>query len=555
MRLVNLTTRALPRDIMKTSSATLASNIVAFLTALAVLPRGPNGFILPFLAALNIAAFILNAIERKNQWDALRPYIEELVNQKIQAHHLKTINSNLRGLVENMAAVRRVHKQFNEAPPQDRERQGELLRSHHNAFLMFLRASIPHFQIKEHAVVSLTDFAMAANIHIIMLSEALKNGTSWGYTTEYLSAIRAELNEKTGLGTKVPAVPLQRGGAALPGTGDSIASRGVRHRLQMQLLFNTIQQGETEGWSAELVDTWKYAYSALGVQRREVSSAAGSGNGTAGTKEDLDYPTYVRNTYEHGRQLVRRYNSGPGNWPGRKIADVMRAYADYDAIMIARALSFAEYWPYLTGEFEVPDRVYETLDREIYSGPYGRGADWVPWSKTQPPPVTARIGNITSLIVRAGRSIDGFRLESGGHWGYYYGSETKGRLHRIDLGPDELIDNVDLTFGDKVGSLTFLSNKAKYGPYGSPRHTTTKPAKWKQALLHNATLGLSVNHTGYSLSSVHCTRRSDLSPSGCEGIFFGFRPSYIAADDYEPVQNVTAYHLAPLADLKISDET
>ncbi|KAM3547552.1 hypothetical protein MY1884_009524 [Beauveria asiatica] len=550
MRLVNLTTRALPRDIMKTSSATIASNSVAFLMALIVLPRGPNGFILPFLAILNIVAFILNTIERKDQWHALRPYIEELINQKIQAHHLDTINSNLRGLVENMAAVRRAHKQFNEAPPQDRTREGELLRSHHNAFLMFLRASIPHFQTKEHAVVSLTDFAMAANMQIIMLGEALKNGLSWGYTTEYLRAIRAELNEKTGLGTKVPAVPLQRGGTTLPGTGDSIASRGVRHRLQMQLLFKTIRQGETEGWSAELVDTWRYAYSALGVQRREVSSAAGSGNGTAGT-ENMDYPTYVRKTYEDGRKLVRPYKLGPGKWRGGKIAGVMRAYADYDAVMIARALSFAEYWPYLTGEFEVPDRVYETLDREIYSGPYGRGADWAPWSKTQPPPVTARIGNITSLIVRAGRSIDGFRLASGGHWGYYYGSETEGALHRIDLGPDELIDNVDLTFGEKVGALTFLSNKAKYGPYGSPRHTTFKSAKWKQALLHNATLGLSVNHTGYSLSSVHCTRWSGIWPAGCEGIFFGFRPSYIAADDYEPVQNITAYHLAPLADLNV----
>ncbi|KAM3446598.1 hypothetical protein MY3296_009519 [Beauveria thailandica] len=550
MRLVNLTTRALPRDIMKTSSATIASNSVAFLFALIVLPRGPNGFILPLIAILNIVAFILNAIERKDQWHALRPYIEELINQKIQAHHLDTINSNLRGLVENMAAVRRAYKQFNEAPPQDRTREGELLRSHHNAFLMFLRASIPHFQTKEHAVVSLTDFAMAANMQIIMLGEALRNGLSWGYTTEYLRAIRAELNEKTGLGTKVPAVPLQRGGATLPGTGDSIASRGVRHRLQMQLLFETIQQGETEGWSAELVDTWRYAYSALGVQRREVSSAAGSGNGTAGT-ENMDYPTYVRKTYEDGRKLVRPYKLGPDKWRGGKIAGVMRAYADYDAVMIARALSFAEYWPYLTGEFEVPDRVYETLDREIYSGPYGRGADWAPWSKTQPPPVTARIGNITSLIVRAGRSIDGFRLASGGHWGYYYGSETEGALHRIDLGADELIDNVDLAFGEKVGALTFLSNKAKYGPYGSPRHTTFKSAKWKQALLHNATLGLSVNHTGYSLSSVHCTRWSGVWPAGCEGIFFGFRPSYIAADDYEPVQNITAYHLAPLADLNV----
>ncbi|PQK09687.1 hypothetical protein BB8028_0002g00110 [Beauveria bassiana] len=531
--LANLTAPAIRHgnELEITETATLA---VGLLTASVLANTGGCCFV-PFLTLLNVVMLALSN-RKKTPWDDMRPKIEAMINHKVQQYHLDTIHSQLRGLIENLGAVRLVYKQFNEAPPQNRERQGELLRLHHNALLMFLRASIPHYQMERHAVVSLPDFALAATIQIMMLGDALKNGLAWGYTPEFLRAIRDDFNAKTGLGTKINAVPKR---TALTGTSAGIAPRAIGHGLQMQLLSDTIRQGEAEGWSAELIDTWKQAYSALSVQRRDVSSGAG--------EEVLDYPTYVEQTYEHGRTLVNPPKPGQDLGPGSKVAAAMRALADYDSIMTIHVMTYAEYWPYITGEYVVPDSVLRSMDREVFAGPYGRWADRVPWSKTHPAPVRPRSGNITSLMVLAGESIDGFRQASGGRWGAHYGSSSDGLPYRINLGPNEIIENIEVTYGEKVGSLVFISNKARYGPYGSPRHTTTKPKKWKQALLHNATLGLSVNRTGYGLSSVHCTRWTGGAAAGCEGIYFGFRPLYIADDEHEPVQNYTNAAIGALA--------
>ncbi len=521
MALANLTTPVIERNYF------VYTMVVLSLLSLSILFM-PKPVEVPARFLVGLVMEILRIVHIEGEGKRLQHLIEVMINSKIEHYHLKTLEGIVAGFQTNLVALRRVWRDFDNAPPDNRERQGELLRSHHNALLLVVRTAIPHYQMPEHAVAALPDFAIAANIHLVMLVEALKHGKSWGYSDEYIDGfIRTEFNEKTGSGTKAPAVRRRR--SVSPVSGQRLSKRDGE-KMQMQLLSSAIKEGEAQDWSAELLETWRNAYSALSVQRREVSAA--------GSVEALDYPTYARNTYERGRKMVvppKPRSSVVIANPGIREAMALRAYAEYDAIMITHVLSYAEYWPYLTGEFDVPQHVIDNLDREIFSGPYGRWSDWAPWSATQPPPVTVRRDNITSLIVRENHVIQSVRQKLGRNWGFHYGSETAGKANLVDLGPDEFIQNIDLTYGYKVGSLKLTTNEGSYGPFG-----TANSLKWEAFEVHNSPNALSVSRSGYGLSSVYITRWSDPSTrlrpnrAGADGIFFGFRPLYLATDSHVP---------------------
>ncbi|TQV92070.1 hypothetical protein V2A60_004376 [Cordyceps javanica] len=490
-------------------------------------------------ASWAMAMFVLAAIamainvtltSTKNVWKQVRPHVLRLIGQEIQRYHVESLESMREGLAQNMEIFQKVTKQFNTASDGDKEKMKELVRLHHNALLMFLRASMPQFQMEAYAVAALPEWAMAANIHIVMLATGIRFGKEWGYTHDFIEGIiRPEFVAKTGLGTKIRAVP------KLPGTSvaaltSSNSSTMVRKRagdkMQMGLLADAIAKGEAESWPAKLLETWKDAYSALSAPRHEVA------RGT----DAPDYLTYAQDTYERGRAKVvphppDRLKPIPAKAKGLADASELRALADYDSIMIMHVLSPMEIWPYSTGEFEVPQSVYERMDREIFAGPYGRWGD-TPWSRKRLPPVTPRGENITSIRVCFDESVTCLQEKIGDRWGPLEGSERSAYEHRLDLAPDEFVRDIDLTYGLHLGSLALTSDRATYGPFG-----TLNGTMWDHGGAYEDFPSLSVNRTGYGLSSIHLTKAGN--DQAAEGIFFGFRPLHFASDTYVPTTNAS----------------
>lgn len=385
-----------------------------------------------------------------------------------------------------MKSFTRAWNNYEQATGDTKEKQAGAVFSHLIAFVAVLKSGIPEFQIEDSAVAALPLFAQAANMHLTLLADGIKHGAEWGFTTEYVNNnLRKEFSELTG-------------------TDKKSRTMDVKYRRDdksnLDLLQDAIKVGEEAGWAVELLDTWRVAYDIL-VKPTALSKRAVT-----------DFPTYAKETYEKGRELIKPYKIDPLTYNGKGLKEALHsnALSDYDSTMIKNVLTYAEFWPYLTGEVPMPDSARDALDREIFSGPYGRYTVGATWDASKAPPVTSRESKITAVRVRAHDDIDGLQVQRGGSWGKLFGSPKNGDEFLANLAFDEYIHSVDTKYGFKLGQLTFFSNKDKtYGPYGSARHS------------QNQSL---VNHDGYGLTSMYITNWADPSPTGTDGIIFGFRP-------------------------------
>ncbi|KAM3529272.1 hypothetical protein NHJ13051_001933 [Beauveria bassiana] len=415
-------------------------------------------------------------------WNSVRPRIEALIGEKLQDSQVKLLRQKVKGFAANMKAFTRVFNDFEKAEGDNKARQGETLRTHHTAFLEVLRAGIPEFQGDDYAVAALPLFTQAANMHLTLLADGVRNGETWGFTQDYIShSLQQEFDELT--------------------MSSSKRVRALRSRDEtshVDALKECIAAGEAAGWDQVLLDTWREALETLSKP-------------TALTKRaTLTYTGYVKEYYQKGRGLVKPYTA---NWYSgdRGAAEALHfnALSDYDAEMIKHVLTYAEFWPYLAGK-EMPDSAKLALDREIFSGPYGRYTKNAPWNIKTPPPITPRQANITAIKTRHWDGIDALQVQYGGQWGHLFGDAKGGVEAMANLAFDEYIQSIDARYGQKLGQLTFFSNKDKtYGTYG------------KGVKAGNHTL---VKHEGFGLSSMTITNWEKSIPPGTEGIIFGFRP-------------------------------
>ncbi|KAM3499326.1 hypothetical protein MY11210_009620 [Beauveria gryllotalpidicola] len=416
-------------------------------------------------------------------WNSLRGRIEALIGEKMTDLQVKTLGQKVKGLANNMEAFTSVFNDYEQASG-DKAKQGETLRTHHTAFLAVLRADIPEFQIEDYAVASLPLFAQAANMHLTLLADGVRNGEKWGFTKDYIShTLQQEFDRLTMSSAK--------------------RVRALHSRdepSQLDALKECIAIGEAAGWDKELLDTWRAALKTLSKE-------------TALTKRaTMTYPAYAKEQYEKGRKLVKPYTATYFD-KGAAEALHFNALSDYDAQMIKNVLTYAEFWPYLTGK-KMPDSAKLALDREIFSGPYGRYTKGAAWNDKTPPPIKGRDAKITAVKVRAWNQIDELQVQYGGQWGALFGDASAGQEAQANLAFDEYIQSVDAHYGQKIGQLTFFSNKDKtYGPYG----------EGKNAL--NKTL---VKHEGFGLTSMTATHWEKHAPPGLEGIIFGFRPLLVS---------------------------
>ncbi|KAM3428456.1 hypothetical protein NHJ13734_008593 [Beauveria thailandica] len=415
-------------------------------------------------------------------WNSLRERVETLIGAKIQASHVSILQKNVEGFAANMDHFTRVLNDYEELTGDNKAKQAEFLRTHFIAFLTVLRAGIPAFQVNEYAVASLPLFTQAANIHLSLLSDGVRNWEAWGFTEKYRNSLQQEFDRLTVSSSK-------RIRAAV---------RDQDEPSQLDAIKECIAIGEAAGWDAELIDTWKAALETL--------SKATALNRRA----TLTYPAYVKQYYEKGRTLIKPYTSiSEGSDTGLSEALALNALSDYDATMFKNVLTYAEFWPYLTGK-EMPESAKLALDREIFFGPYGRYTEGATWNAKNPPPITDRGSNITAIKVRSWHDVDAVQVQYGGKWGHLFGDEHGGAEHQANLAFDEYIQSIDVLYGQKLGQLTFFSNKDQtHGWYGNGVHT------------YNRT---SIKHEGYGLTSMVVTHHEKHVPPGCEGIIFGFRP-------------------------------
>ncbi|KAM3560147.1 hypothetical protein MY1884_003096 [Beauveria asiatica] len=400
-------------------------------------------------------------------WEKLHERVEALIGAKLQEHQVKQLQSKRDGLGHNQREYASLWRQYQKAAPDSKEKLAEMLRHVHVSFLFVLRAAVPEFQVDDYAAAALLLFAQ-----------------------EYIDVtLRDEFTRLTSPGNSA------RGLTALNAQADS---------MELKMFHEAIDAGEANGLPAELIATWKEAYTTMTV--KVATRADGS---------DLDYISHVKKYYEQGRKLVK-----PDDWhtfghyegKGTDEGLALQAYSEYDVQMLENVLHYAEFWPYMAGDKEISEASYLNLDREIFRGPCVRYSENVAWSETSPAPVTKRTEKITSVRLCVAEDVTSLQVKHGETWDKEFGLCRKPELEEriFTLEADEYIENVDLVYGHKLGQLQFVTNKGTvHGPFGLGKHADMKTA---------------VNCTGYALTSIHGTHYGRHDPEGIEGVVFGFRP-------------------------------
>ncbi|KAM3439700.1 hypothetical protein NHJ13734_003581 [Beauveria thailandica] len=446
------------------------------------------GSVLGSLAVvLGMALFPAQTVD---PWEKLHERVEALIGAKLQEHQVKQLQSKIDGLGHNHREYASLWRQYQKAAPDSKEKLAEMLRHVHVSFLFVLRAAVPEFQVDDYAAAALPLFAQVANLHMTLLSDGFKHGLEWGLAKEYIDVtLRDEFTRLTSPGNSA------RGLTALNARADS---------MELKMFHEAIDAGEANGLPAELIATWKEAYTTMTV--KVATRADGS---------DLDYISHVKKYYEQGRKQVK-----PDDWhklghyegKGTDEGLALQAYSEYDVQMLENVLHYAEFWPYMAGDKEITEESYLNLDREIFRGPYVRYSENVAWSKTSPAPVTKRTEKITGVRLCVAEDVTSLQVKHGETWGKEFGLCRKPELEEriFTLEADEYIENVDLVYGHKLGQLQFVTNKGTvHGPFGLGKHADMKTA---------------VNRTGYALTSIYGTHYERHDPEGIEGVVFGFRP-------------------------------
>ncbi|KAM0238411.1 hypothetical protein ACHAP5_008601 [Fusarium lateritium] len=439
-----------------------------------------------FTTLLGGLIFRSDSIEKT--WMKMRERTEKLVDLKIEQAQIEILNQKFRGLQENMDNYQRFLKNYKYSlgNEEERKKSGNTLLITHIAFLSVIRAAIPEFRVKRFALPSLPLFALAANIHLLLLSDGIKWGQWWGYSEMNVNTMRDELKKKT-----------------KPQDFNQPAGNVVTE--QMSMLKTAIATAVDLEMPSKLVDTWKNAHADLVTLESATVTSEGDYN-------DIDYVTYVNKIYLQGRQQVKTYDLeddiGEHDNFGATVAAKLRAFADYDSSMVMNVLSYASYWPHLDRS-KMPESAMSVADREIFFGPYGRYPHYAKWNDRWAAPITARGPPITSIYLRGDGDVDGVQMKYGNSWGYAFGSAEDGEPKQLDLTKDEYCCRVSVWFGHKLGKVKFWNNKDVSIEIGN---------------CYNGRHGYHAAPPGYSLSSVYITNWESHTPRGCEGIILGFRP-------------------------------
>ncbi|MER5886148.1 insecticidal delta-endotoxin Cry8Ea1 family protein [Streptomyces sp. NPDC001941] len=413
-------------------------------------------------------------------WKKLNDRIGALVDQKIADYDAETLRAKLDGVSRQLNTYSDAVKNYEKASAQEKKQAAEHLRDVQTAALISIEGAVPEFQKDSFAVASLPMFAAAANAHLMLLSDGVKQGAKWGYDSGTIAGMRADLKRMT-----TPGAP----------------SEGGKERTseKKKALDEAIGKASELNVPKEVVADWKSAAEKLAKGKEE-----------AGSTDKENYVDWANKTYEEGRKKVKP-SQGIINDSGGKEANELKAYADYDNAMRFNVLDYAKLWPYLADK--MPDSAKAGLDRESFYGPYGRGTDGAPWSASAQAPTEKRGAPITAVRIWGYDSVDAVQVKYGDTWGEKMGDDG-GELKEIALDKDEYITKVKAQYGQKIGSLEFTTNKGRTLANGNGKYADGHdyPAQ-----------SLDLAPAAQALSSIRITQSSETQPPGTEGIVLGFR--------------------------------
>ncbi|MBZ8125731.1 insecticidal delta-endotoxin Cry8Ea1 family protein, partial [Bacillus thuringiensis] len=113
-----------------------------------------------------------------SQWEEFMRHVEELIDTKIETYARDTAISELKGLVNILRPYERSLENWKKHPTDT-----GLQKSVRDAFNLvngFFKATMPKFAIRNYEVPLLTVYALAANMHLLLLRDSSIFGREWG---------------------------------------------------------------------------------------------------------------------------------------------------------------------------------------------------------------------------------------------------------------------------------------------------------------------------------------------------------------------------------------
>lgn len=387
---------------------------------------------------IGAVVFAPNSMEKI--WDALRERIEQLIDATITEYRMGVLKQWVYGFQSAMRDYHKFLKDFDDASPGEKN-AGISLMTCHISFRNDLNNATPQFQNPQFAVASLPLFSLVATMQLALLADGIKRGKDWGYTTQNIDSMRNQFNAKTSPNGQYDRC-------------DDVAAL-------VACLAAAILEGKLTGVLPEIISVWEQVLSALNEQAQAAPN---------NDDEDLDYITYVHKTYNKGRGTVKPDSRDEGDIePGAYEAAQYHSLAAYDSSMIMGVLTYAELWPFMTGELHTWDAV-KNLDREIFFGPFGRYTNGAAWSPSNPPPVVDRRERITRIYVRAWDDIDGLQVRHGSTLDDFQGNSNERVQKELGFAPGEYVHKVNVGSGQKLELLHFFTTANKDLSNGSQKH-------------------------------------------------------------------------------------
>nr|AQX37183.1 Cry protein [Bacillus thuringiensis] len=141
-----------------------------------------------------IFPFLWPSGSQQAMWEAFMKAAEEMINQKIEAFARNQAISRLTGVQDVVSLYQRDAKNFNDYPTSE-----PLKRQVREQFIStntFVTGSMPLFAVGGQELPLLTTYVEAANLHLLLLRDAVMFGESWGMDPLTVAGYQSDLNTR-----------------------------------------------------------------------------------------------------------------------------------------------------------------------------------------------------------------------------------------------------------------------------------------------------------------------------------------------------------------------
>ncbi|MEU6708549.1 insecticidal delta-endotoxin Cry8Ea1 family protein [Streptomyces wuyuanensis] len=499
-------------DISKTGAKTNWSSETQVATFGVALLSAMVGFVPVGGPILSKFVDLLGAIfipsQSTDAWKAISANVKRMIDAEITEYHLEDLRANDSGIKEALLDLGTAIEHNNKTSIRDQLRLVE-----NNLYML-----IPHYQTERGAVAALPGFAAVADIHLMLLANALNNKDAWDLPSDMVENFTRRYKEraKVGDGTYFMSSTAGRGRAEL--------------ESRMQEVREIIHSADKNDTSSRVIDSAKATLAGLTAMSSQSSNSGPSWDVPA------SYVEYARMVYWKGFDEIRqsgtsvqdgwrpRDSSAKGASDGYKHSKV----SEYESLMKVCVIQKALLWPYLLDDVsKVPQDVKKQLNEPIHYI-YGRSSaspahylqsptddqrrkQWRTWTPS------ARKSPITKIRVKAYNAVDLVQVSRPGGPGWEFAQgEQGGTEYGFELGDSDYFTVASVARDFKIGAIKFkhLEGGDEWMPTAGNNHDN---GAWVTAQPDPNTWQLSdiyvLQYTG-----------SNTPQPGVEGIEFWFQP-------------------------------